>query len=207
MLIRSLAAVGALISWAGLSIQLHILMTGPLGPAGGLWRFFVFFTVLMNMLTACLFMIAVFKPHFSAARARLQTASTVYMAVVGITYILLLERLWDPQGLHLIADKLLHYATPAAAVIFWLACVPKDGLKWGDTLRWTGVPLLYLLYALTRAQADGFYPYFFIDLGQLGWRTVLFNAGAMLIGFIMLATAFVAVGKALSRKSASATPA
>jgi hypothetical protein len=204
---RSLATIGALSGWAGLAIQLYILMTGPLGPIGGLWRFIAFFTVLMNLFAACLFTIAVFKPDFSPARARLQTASTAYMTMVGATYILILERLWDPQGLQLIADKLLHYAAPAAAVIFWLVCVPKSALKWSDTLRWTGVPLLYLVYALARASVDGFYPYFFIDVGQLGWPKVALNAGGMLLAFLALGLIFVAIGKMLSLKSSVAAKA
>jgi len=200
MVTRSLAFVGALIGWAGLGIQLYILMTGPIGPISGLWRFVAFFTVLMNQFAACLFIIAVFRPNFSQARARLQTASAAYMTMVGAIYILILEKLWDPQGLQLVADRLLHYAAPAAAVIFWLLCVPKSALKWSDALRWTGIPLLYLVYALARARVDGFYPYFFIDVSQLGWPKVALNAGGMLLAFLALGLIFVAIGKVLSSK-------
>lgn len=203
MLARILALIGAVIGWAGLGIQLYILMTGPLGPIAGAWRFIAFFTVLMNLLAASLFSLALFRPSFSKARARLQTASAAYMAFVGATYILILEDLWDPQGLQLIADQLLHYAAPAASVLFWLVCVPKAGLKWSDPLRWAGIPLLYLVYALARASADGFYPYFFIDVAQLGWRRVLLNAGAMLIAFVVLGLTMVALGRLLRAKSAS----
>ncbi len=196
MLTRVLALIGAVIGWAGLGIQLYILMTGPLGPIAGAWRFIAFFTVLMNLLAAYLFTLALFRPSFSEARARLQAASAAYMAFVGATYILILENIWDPQGLQLIADRLLHYAAPAASVLFWLLCVPKGALRWSDALRWTGIPLLYLGYALARANADGFYPYFFIDVSQLGWLKVLGNAAGMLIAFLVLAIVFVAIGKA-----------
>lgn len=196
---RALALIGAVITWAGLGLQLYILMTGPLGALGGAWRFIAFFTVLMNLLAACLFTRALFKPNFTAAMARLQTASAAYMTVVGVIYVLLLAELWDPQGLQSIADRLLHYAGPFASVAFWLICVPKADLKWSDPLRWAGVPLLYVAYALGRAQLDGFYPYFFIDLSQLGWQRVLTNAGGMLVAFIALGLAFVAAGKAVER--------
>jgi hypothetical protein len=193
-----------LICWAGLGIQLYILMTGPLGPVGGAWRFVAFFTVLMNLLAAYLFTLAIFKPIVTVTRARLQSASAAFMIMVGATYVLFLAAIWDPQGLQLVADRLLHYAAPTTAVMFWLVCVPKAGLNWSDPLRWAGIPLLYLVYALARASADGFYPYFFIDVAQLGWPRVLLNAGAMLIAFVVLGLAMVALGRALRPKSASA---
>ncbi len=199
---RVLALIGAVIGWAGLGVQLYIMLTGPLGPVAGAWRFVAYFTVLINLLAACLFTFALFGPGFSEVQARLLTASAVYMTLVGLTYILLLEKLWNPQGLQLIADRLLHYAAPVAGVAFWLVCVPKGGLKWSDALRWTGVPLLYLGYALARASVDGFYPYFFIDVSQLGWLKVLQNAGGMLIAFVVLAMMFVAIGKLLKPKAA-----
>lgn len=205
MLTRSLAALGALICWAGLGIQLYILMIGRLGPVGGAWRFVAFFTVLMNLLAACLFTLAIFKPGISATRARLQSASAACMIMVGATYVLFLAAIWDPQGLQLVADRLLHYAAPAIAVLFWLACVPKSALKWSDPLRWASIPLLYFVYALARASADGFYPYFFIDVMQLGWQRVLLNAGGMLMAFLVLGLAMVALGRAFQSKSATSS--
>ena len=201
MLTRVLALLGAVIGWAGLGIQLFILTTGAMGPIAGAWRFIAFFTVLMNLLAASLFTIALFRPSFSDARARLQSTSAAYMAMVGLTYVVLLEKLWDPQGLQLVADRLLHYAAPMAAVGFWLLCVPKAALRWSDALRWTGIPLLYLGYALARASGDGFYAYFFIDVSQLGWLKVLENAGGMLIAFVALATIFVGIGRSFDDSS------
>jgi hypothetical protein len=200
MLTRLLALVGAAIGWAGLGIQLYIVITGPLGVVAGVWRFIAFFTVLMNMLAACLFTLAVFKPAFTESRAQVQTASAVCMTVVGLVYILFLENLWDPQGLQLIADWLLHYAAPAAAIVFWLICVPKGNLKWSDALRWTGIPVLYLIYVLARAGVDGFYPYFFIDVSQFGWLKVFQNVGGVFIAFVTLSLIFIAVGKTSTRR-------
>lgn len=197
LLSRFLAFGGTIICWTGLCLQLQILMTGPLGSVAGAWRFISFFTILMNLLAACLFTTAIIKPDLSGARASLQTASTTYMTMVGITYVLLLQSLWHPQGVQLVADLLLHYAAPIASLMFWLLCVPKSGLKWSDALRWAGIPLAYLVYALVRGATDGFYPYFFIDIGVLGLSKVLLNAGGMLIAFFVLELVFIAIGKLL----------
>jgi len=192
-----LAATGATITWLGLGLQFWLLVAGPLGLAGGSWRFVAFFTVLMNLLAACLFTRAVVAPRFSPAMARLQAASTLCMTVVGGVYVLVLQQRWDPQGLQLVADRLLHHATPIASILFWLLCVPKDELRWSDALRWLGIPLGYCAYVLLRAQSDGFYPYFFIDAPQIGWGHALANAGLLLIVFFVLGLAFVGLGRLL----------
>ncbi|MBI1365937.1 MAG: hypothetical protein GC153_08270 [Alphaproteobacteria bacterium] len=200
MLTRLLAGIGAIACWTGLAIQLFILMTGPLGIAGGVWRFLAFFTVLMNLLAALLFSADALRPELSPSRARLQTASAVYMTFLGVVYVTLLQNLWDPQGLQFIADALLHYAGPAAAALFWIICTPKSAVRWSDIPRWTVVPLAYLVYALLRAQVDGFYPYPFIDVSQLGWPRVLSNSAGMLVAFVVLESAFVGIAKATSRR-------
>lgn len=205
-LTRIIALVGAVITWTGLGLQLYILATGELGPIGGTWRFLAYFTVLMNILAACLFTVAVFNPSFSPTRARLQAASAAYMTFVGVTYVLLLENTWNPEGLQLIADKLLHYAAPIVAVAFWFFCVPKSALRWSDALRWAGVPLVYLAYALVRASFDAFYPYFFIDVGQHGWSQVAINCAGMLVAFVALGLVMVAIGKLFGRISAAQGP-
>lgn len=66
-------------------------------------------------------------------------------------------------------------------------------------MRWTGVPLVYFVYALARAALDGFYPYPFIDVSQLGWSRVLVNAVGMLSAFLIVGLLFVAIGRAMSR--------
>lgn len=204
---RLMACLGATVACTGLAIQLYVLMIGPLGPIAGMWRFLAFFTVLTNMLAAVLFIVAIFRPRFSAAGASLQTAATAYMTFLGAVYVLLLRELWNPQGLGLIADGLLHYATPAITLAFWVACVPKTALRWRDTLRWTGYPLCYLGYALIRAQFDGFYPYHFIDAGKLGLRGALWNGATMFGAFAILAAVFVAIGKMTGRRRTVAGPA
>ncbi|MDP3739536.1 MAG: Pr6Pr family membrane protein [Hyphomonadaceae bacterium] len=122
---------------------------------------------------------------------------------VGVTYVLILQNLWDPQGLQLIADMLLHYAAPILTILFWFVGVPKSALKWSDPVRWAGIPVLYLVYALARAAFDGFYPYPFIDVSQLGWPLVLVNGGGLFVAFLIVGLIFVAIGHAMSRKRAT----
>ena len=57
----------------------------------------------------------------------------------------------------------------------------------GGRLWWLAWPVGYFAYALLRGQASGFYPYYFIDVGQLGIARVLLYAGGLLIAFLAAA--------------------
>lgn len=46
--VRTVAGIAALTGWAGLALQL-VLIVGNLGPAVGTWRFVGFFTILTNI--------------------------------------------------------------------------------------------------------------------------------------------------------------
>lgn len=203
---RLIALAGAAAGVAGLGLQLYILVTGPLGFAGGAWRFLAYFTILANILVTALFVFSALRTDFAARRARLWSAGVTYITIVGLVYVTLLQSLWDPQGLQLIADTLLHYVTPLLAIVFWVAGVPKSALLWVHPLAWTGVPLLYLVYALIRARFDGFYPYFFIDAPQIGWLNTLLWSGLMLGAFVAVGFVYVAAGKILARRKADQGP-
>ncbi|MGE0045773.1 MAG: Pr6Pr family membrane protein [Hyphomonadaceae bacterium] len=199
MLTRLLAIAGALCAWTGLGLQLYLIMTGELGALGGLWRFFAFFTILTNIICAALLTQTALSGAISEAGARLRGAAAVYIVVVGMVYVTVLQATWNPQGLQLIADRLLHYGTPILFVLFWLFCVPKAPLRWRDAFAWLIYPALYLGYVLARAQFDGFYPYFFINLPEIGWTQFAINAAGLLAAFFGLGLLLIALAKAIRR--------
>jgi hypothetical protein len=110
---------------------------------------------------------------------------TLAILLVGIVYVTLLRGLHPLSGLALVADYLLHYASPAAMAVYWLLFVPRRRLRWSAPWWWVIYPALYFAYALARGQLDGRYPYPFIDVGKLGWQQVALNAGGIALGFIL----------------------
>ncbi|MET0182530.1 MAG: Pr6Pr family membrane protein [Caulobacterales bacterium] len=190
---RVLIVSAAAAAWAGLSTQLYILATGPLGFGGGLWAFLRFFTIWSNILVAFVATTLLFKPNLISESLRAGTA--VFISIVGVIYIALLRSLWKPEGLQLTADILLHYASPTFFVLHWIAFSPKSHLRWRDALRWLAFPLVYFVYALIRGGLEGVYPYPFIDVGALGPNRVAFNAALLMLFFFILGCIFVALGK------------
>lgn len=192
-------------AWAGLALQLYILINNT--PENGMTvlqaigRFFIFFTILSNILIAVSQTILLFfpgsKPGRFFSKPTVYCALTLYIFIVGLVYNLVLRNIWQPIGLQKIADDLLHVATPLLYLFFWIFYAPKEKLHWKNSLTWLLFPLIYLVYALIRGATEGFYPYPFLDLNQLGAGTVTLNVLLMLGAFVAVGLLLIAISKIL----------
>ena len=129
------------------------------------------------------------------SRPSVATAITIYILVVGITYNLILRQIWNPQGWDKVADELLHLAIPILFLVYWLIFVPKGTLKSGNVFPWLIYPLVYFIWTMIFGTLSGFYPYFFIDVNELGFGKVLLNSGVLTIGFLLLSLLFVGLDR------------
>ncbi len=173
----------AALAWFALILQYAI-------HTGSATNFFSYFTVLCNLLIAVGLTGAILSPAYSKARriftsASVQTATALYIFIVGLVYNLVLRGIWTPTGWQLVADNLLHVVVPLLYVLYWYFNVPKGALRWKDGLYWIGFPLAYLIYSLVRGPKVGWYPYPFLNIGALGYSKVLLNAGAVLLAFLV----------------------
>ena len=196
---RFFALVVALAAWAGLAVQLEasIGLTGSAGAAA--WAMLRYFTVITNLIVALLFTAVL--PRGRASPFALGGA-TMAILLVGIVFALLLNGLVELSGGALLADFLLHKATPALAVFWWLAFAPKGGLMRRDPFVWTLYPLAYFAYALIRAQLDGRYPYPFMDAGRIGWLQTSLNGIEVAAGFLLAGLLLVRLDHWLARRPA-----
>lgn len=106
----------------------------------------------------------------------------------------------DPvYGIEWVSDFLFHTVNPLFLFGWWLIFAPKARLKWRHAALWLSWPLAYVIYAVIRGMITGFYPYFFVNLDELGWMGLLAWAGRFLVGFWIAGLAFVALGKLISR--------
>ena len=92
------------------------------------------------------------------------------IAFVALSYHFLLRNTWNPQGVQLVADVVLHYAVPVTYVIYWGVESATRLLRWSEPLAWSVYPTVYLIYALIRGSVVGSYPYPFIDSVRLGYN-------------------------------------
>ncbi|MDH1260236.1 MULTISPECIES: Pr6Pr family membrane protein [Pseudomonas] len=204
-LITGLAVLG----WAGLAIQLYLILFARLSIGasllGGLVSFFSYFTILTNTLVATVLTCAVTERESAARRWFLQpwvnSGIAVSIAVVGLAYSILLRHLWHPEGWQFVADELLHDVMPLLFLGYWWYCVPKGTLRLWHLPLWLIYPLVYFIYALLRGHLLGAYAYPFIDVAVLGYPQVLANAGGILVGFVLVGLLIIGLDRRLSARS------
>jgi hypothetical protein len=205
---RISAAVGALLGWFALVLQLYLMLVqspaGALAMVGTVITYFSFFTILTNILIALVFTATLFSTGVGRratgwgqffCRPSVQAGAAAYIGIVGIIYRLLLRQLWNPQGLQWVADAILHDVIPIGYVLYWLLFVPRTGLRWKDAVGWLVYPGVYLVYVLARGAVSGLYPYPFMDVNVLGYGAVLVNAAVLFLVFLGMGLLIVAVGR------------
>jgi hypothetical protein len=204
---RIYAAVGALVGWFALALQLYLMLVRASGPErlGAVITYFSFFTILTNILTASVFTAVVLQLQGRWGQLlrgpSVQAASAVYIAIVGMVYQLLLRQLWNPQGAQWVADVLLHSIVPVGYVLYWLLFAPRAELSWKDAFTWLAYPAVYLVYTLARGAASGLYPYPFVDVKVLGYGGVLAHSAGFLLVFLGMGMLVVAVGRWMRARS------
>ena len=202
---RTTMAVIAAVAWFALVLQL-LLMVQQAAPGASLHaviNYFSYFTILTNLLVALGTTFPLLASHSVAGqfflRHSTQSATAVYIAIVGITYSLLLRHLWNPQGAQKVADVLLHDVVPVLYIAFWIFLVPKITLRWSDAVRWLAYPLVYMAYTLARGFVSHWYPYYFIDIDTIGLSRALIHAAGLLFVFFGLGLLFIAIGRWTAR--------
>ncbi|QIE28509.1 hypothetical protein SBC1_66130 (plasmid) [Caballeronia sp. SBC1] len=196
-----LAACIATLAWLALAAQtditVHRMLARGLSVFDGVERLSSYLTNLTVFAVALCF-------SFVAALGRsplgrffrkppVVTAVVVYIVFVGLAYNLLLRHLWTPSGYRAVLNECLHTVIPVLSVIYWVLFVPRFHLTLRQCLLWLIYPLSYLCITLWRGSMSDFYPYPFIDVGELGYPHVLLNATLLVLAFVTLMGVFIAL--------------
>jgi len=196
------ALVAASIAWFGVLTQFYlIILNRVVSIPETILRFFAYFTINTNILVAlCLTFIGLGSKTRTGrffSRPSTVTAITVYIIIVGIVYNTILRSLWQPQGLQMIVDEILHSVTPVLFILFWVIFTPTEELKWKHAFSWLIYPLVYIFYALIVGAVTKFYPYLFVDVNRHGYIKALSNTGLVLFAIFLLSLIMIATGKAV----------
>lgn len=211
---RALIAIVAALAWLTVGTQFILsIRTGVAngnGVVGGIVSYFGYFTLLTNILCAAILTAHAgarrgervtgsgSEPHALGAFLRLPAvASTAATAIiiVGVVYHLLLAALWNPQGIDLVVDTMLHTVLPILFVLFWWQTVPRGAITLQEIPRWASYPAGYAVYAFARGEIIGEYPYPFIDVASIGYGAALRNSVAVAVVFLALAAVLVGVNR------------
>lgn len=206
-------AAFALTGWAALALQYGLMLAGNPGtsPAELTLNFFSFFTVLTNVLVAVALTLPVVGARTPLGRRAgsggVRAGVTLYAVVVGLVYHFLLHATWSPQGWDLVANIALHYVMPAAILFDWLLFTAKGRLRWIDAPKWLAFPLSYGGWTLIHGYAADWWPYWFTDVSALGLGKAALYFSGLLVFFLAVGLAVVAIDRRLGRRDRSAAAA
>ncbi len=195
----------ALLGWFALTAQLFINISSRINPfPETLIRYFSYFTINTNLIvTSCssfLLLAPNSRPGRFFSKQPVKAAITIYIIIVAIVYNILLRQIWNPEGLQLAVDELLHLVIPILFLLYWLFYSFKNELKWKHALKWMLYPLIYGIILLCRGYLSGFYPYPFIDMNVLGINKTLLNVAGFVFVFLFAGIIIIGVSKGLSKK-------
>lgn len=203
---RLYRAAFAVLGWFALGLQYGLMLKGnPQMGAGELTlNFFSYFTILSNLMVALALTAPAVAPNSRPGRwaqsEGVRAAVAMYIVVVGVTYHFLLAGIWEPQGWSLLANNLLHYVMPIAFVVDWLAFTPKGRLRWADPAKWLAVVLVYGGWTLLHGKLSGWWPYWFVDVDQLGLGKAMIYFAGLLVFFLLVGLVIVALDRTFGRR-------
>jgi hypothetical protein len=200
------AAIGFAVGLGALILQFGLTVPAAMETRSlplALLFFFAFFTILTNG-TLVLIYLSELAPRLPLAVFRSPVTRGMMVAVMGLVtvfYHFLLAGSWQPEGLFLIADRLLHYATTIIYWIWWARFCRHGALEWRHLPLMLLPTLLYFFLILLRGLFVGEYPYFILEVGRLGYPAVFLNALIVAAGLAVLAAITIAIDKLLARQS------
>ncbi len=196
---RSAQLIITLVTWVAVILQFYLqIVNRTTTVPEAVIRYFSYFTILTNLLVAICYTSLLLKEHKNERffkQPSVLTAVTVYILIVGLVYNLVLRSQWNPQGLQLLADNLLHSITPLFALLYWIIYVPAKEISWKQTPAWMLYPFFYLIYIMIRGSFSNFYPYFFIDVSKLGYTRAFTNAVYVTAAFFVVSLVLIWIGK------------
>ena len=156
-------------------------------------NFLSYFTVESNLLAAVVLVVGglMLAPGGEGpVAAMVRGAATLYLAITGLVFSLLLAGLEGVEFTAVPWDNIvLHYLTPVAIVADWALCPPAARIPFRHGLIWLAYPLAYVVYSLIRGHIVDWYPYPFLDPGPRGYTGVLQSS----IGIALTAAVLVYV--------------
>jgi hypothetical protein len=204
-LVMALAALGWFSVLLQLYITLHATLSNGKSVGAAMVSYLGYFTIVTNLLVCLALALPLASPASAAGRFFSRSDITAGVATsivfVGLAYHFLLRNTWNPQGLQLLADVLLHYVMPILFLLYWWFNFPKGALRWTHPFFWGLYPTVYMIYVLIRGIFVGNYPYRFIDPLAIGYERTMINGVGLLVVFIVLGLILVSLGRIQRRAS------
>jgi hypothetical protein len=187
----NLIAATAVAALAGIAVQVVVPAGNDEGAvfpttAGRVFNVFCFFTIQSNLLVAVTsILLLIRRDRTSDGFWAFRLSGLVAITVTFAVFHTVLSRLYEFDGWDAVANQLIHTVAPLLAIAAWLLAGPRGHA----TPRIALLSLLpagaWLVFMFVRGELIDYYPYPFVDVGDLGYARALLNAalvGALFYG-------------------------
>lgn len=158
-------------------------------------NFFSFFTIDSNILAALVFVGLEFDGSSPVGwlGRRCRGAATLYMAMTGIIYAVLLAPIAADVSTQLDwVNAVLHIVVPISAIADWVSDPPSPAPDRRAALWWLSFPVVWLAYTVVRGNIVDWYPYPFLDPrddvehAAGSWPAVVITTGVLTAAVVVL---------------------
>ena len=195
---KNFALIIAFVTWFAILLQ-FFLSTGTIS------NYFSFFTIQNNLLvaisTTCIALFSKTAAGKFFNKPEVLSAIALYIFVVALVYNTVLRGLNQLIGWGILTDTLLHVINPILFLIFWWLKRKHKFLNYKLAFIWLLYPFAYLTYTLIRGNIVKWYPYPFINAGELGYDKILQNVFMMLLVFLLTGLGLIALTRAGQSKT------
>jgi len=202
----SLVVRGLRLAAAGLGTA--ALATALVQSTGSVANFFSYFTVESNVLAIVVLVGGAVLTRCPRGWPYFRGAVTLYLAITGIVYALLLSDV-DVQLSGQWMNATLHEVLPLFLLVDWIVFPPWPRASYRKALGWLAFPLAFVAYSLIRGPIVDWYPYPFLDPRPHGYLPVVWTSVLIGLGMVVLALAVMWIGRrrlaAQSRSPAAST--
>ena len=123
---------------------------------------------------------------------------TILILVTLIIYNTLLGNMLDPSYWQ-VRNVIMHLLGPILVVLDFLLFNPSNNLKWHSILYSLILPYLYVLVTLFIGLFTNSYPYFFLDVNEIGYLGVFRWVLILTAGFLVLSAILVLYNKKIKQ--------
>lgn len=197
--------LGAVALGLQFSISIPAYQANGLSVAEAVIQLLSYFTILTNIIITLVYLSTLtawtWLGWFRQPVTRAMMAGT--MALVMVFYHVLLRPVWQPEGLFLVCDVLLHYLAPTTYIAWWTATQRHGLLRFADIPVMLVPPVIYLVYTIARGAITDVYPYPTLNALELGYGQVAINVLLVAIGLTVLHAITIGIDRALARRVAA----
>ena len=139
------------------------------------FKTFKYFTLQSNSLVLFFSVASLFACNISQKRwfGYMLGPLTAYIMLTGLVYLIILEPIYDSEGLKRLSSIILHYITPPLMFAYWIIA-EKRRYAYSEIYKWLSYPVLFMIWGLFLAITKGDYLYPFFDTSLYGANVAIY---------------------------------